>query len=162
MTIQEVQKRFSWRRGETIRADSSMFSVEEWQAIAPRLELSRRELEVAQGVFDALKENRIAEQLNISPHTVHAYLERLYSKCVVSGRVQMVLVLVKMHLSLTTPREDDAVLVPGLNREGMAWRASETESNTFGRHVYPHLPPQVSSGPGHARNSCTVSPFSAG
>jgi DNA-binding CsgD family transcriptional regulator len=104
----DAQLMFLWP-SESCGADSSVFSEKQWQAVARRLHLSPRELEIVRGIFDNSKENRIAEQMNVSPYTVHEYLKRLYRKLDVSGRVQLVLVLVKNHLSLTTSPEDDGV-----------------------------------------------------
>jgi len=107
MVIEDIQVVSSSRRSERRAVDASVFSADEWQAIAQRLDLSYREVEIAQGIFDDLKENGIAERLNLSPHTVHEYLKRLYRKLVVSGRVQLVLLLVKERLARSTSTAED-------------------------------------------------------
>ena len=78
---------------------SSIFAEENWQSLAHRFDLSGREVEITRGVFDDLKENQIAGELKISPHTVHTHLGRLYRKLGVSGRVQLVVVLAHAQLS---------------------------------------------------------------
>ena len=54
------------------------------------MKLSEREFQIVQGVFDDKKEVEIAQQLQISAHTVHTYLGRLYRKLGVSSRAQLI------------------------------------------------------------------------
>ena len=61
-----------------------------WAELADQLNLAPRELQVVQGVFDDAKEFAIADDLGISPHTVHTYLERVYRKLEVGSRVELV------------------------------------------------------------------------
>jgi DNA-binding CsgD family transcriptional regulator len=85
-------------RAQTSHLSSSLFTGEEWQALADWLELSPRETQIVQGVFDNHKENEIAGNLNLSPHTVHAYLRRVYRKLGVAGRVPLVVMVLDAHL----------------------------------------------------------------
>jgi DNA-binding NarL/FixJ family response regulator len=62
----------------------------EWASLAERLRLAPREVQVIKGVFDDQKELVIADELGISPHTVHTYLERIYRKLAVDSRVSLV------------------------------------------------------------------------
>ena len=57
-----------------------MFSDSIWRLLAGSLELSQREFQILQAVFDDQKESAIAANLGISSHTVHTHLERLYHK----------------------------------------------------------------------------------
>ncbi len=50
------------------------------------LPLTRREWQILAGVAGGWKNREIAEQLNVSPHTVHAHLERIYVKLKVPNR----------------------------------------------------------------------------
>lgn len=68
----------------------SVLSDDDWSALGFELALAPRELEVVKGVFDDLKELAIADDLGISPHTVHTYLERVYRKLSVGSRVELV------------------------------------------------------------------------
>jgi DNA-binding NarL/FixJ family response regulator len=61
-----------------------------WRVLAGSLELSRRESEIVQAVFDDEKESAIAVNLGISSHTVHTHLERLYRKLGVTSRAALV------------------------------------------------------------------------
>ena len=81
---------------------SHLFASQEWRQIADSLRLSPRELQIIQGVFDDSKELAIARQLEISPHTVHTYLERIYRKLDVNSRVQVVLRVVVEHMELSS------------------------------------------------------------
>jgi DNA-binding CsgD family transcriptional regulator len=80
-------------------AGSSIFTPGEWQSLARWLKLSAREVQIVQGVFDNHKENEIAGNLNISPHTVHTYLERLYHKLGVAGRVPLVVMVATVQIN---------------------------------------------------------------
>jgi DNA-binding NarL/FixJ family response regulator len=68
----------------------SMFSDSIWRLLAGSLELSQREFQILQAVFDDQKESAIAANLSISSHTVHTHLERLYHKLGVTSRVTLV------------------------------------------------------------------------
>lgn len=84
---------------------AAMFSEEAWAAIARRLRLSRRELQIVQGAFDDETERAIAGGLGISPHTVHTHAERLHRKLAVADRAQLLLRVMREFLTLTaTPR----------------------------------------------------------
>jgi two-component system nitrate/nitrite response regulator NarL len=53
--------------------------------------LSRREQDVVRGVADGLSNREIAQQLNLTEHTVKNYLFRIFDKLGVSSRVEVVL-----------------------------------------------------------------------
>lgn len=78
-----------------------MFSEPVWKEIARSLKLSGQELQIVRGVFDDYTESAIADQLSISPHTVHTHCERLYHKLVVTDRVKLVLRITNEFLALT-------------------------------------------------------------
>ncbi len=81
--------------GETcvsgLRPASNLLAPFEWQAIAARLHLSPRELQIAQGFLDGLDERSVAERICISEHTVHTYLQRLYRKMGVNSRCEFLI-----------------------------------------------------------------------
>lgn len=68
----------------------TVFLWNEWNQIARRLQLSRRERQVLQRVSLDWTEREIALSLEISVHTVHAHLERVYEKLGVRSRVQAI------------------------------------------------------------------------
>lgn len=80
---------------------AAMFSEQAWREIARSLQLSRRELQVVCGVFDDYTEFAIANNLNISPHTIHTHCERLYHKLAVTDRVKLVSLVMNEFLALT-------------------------------------------------------------
>ena len=82
-----------------------MFSKQAWKEIARSLNLSRRHLQIAQGIFDDYTDAAIADNLNLSAHTVHTYCERVYRKLGVTGRVKLVLRVVDEYMVLTHARE---------------------------------------------------------
>jgi len=59
---------------------------EQWEGLGKSLQLSGRELQILQGVFDDQTEAAVARELGISPHTVPTHLERLYRKLGVASR----------------------------------------------------------------------------
>jgi DNA-binding NarL/FixJ family response regulator len=69
-----------------------------WEELRVRLQLSPREMQIAQGVFDDQKEGLIAFELGISPHTVNTYLQRMYRKMRISNRTQLVLYVLAAHI----------------------------------------------------------------
>lgn len=85
---------------------STLFSEAAWMAIARSLRLSRRELQIVQGVFDDEKEVGIAARLGISPHTVHTHFERLHRKLAVSDRAQILIRVMREFLTLTASPDD--------------------------------------------------------
>lgn len=62
-----------------------------WAEMGRKLGLSRRELDVLQGVFDCVTEGELAARLGISEHTVHTHFNRLFKKLGVRTRVELVL-----------------------------------------------------------------------
>ena len=73
---------------------SALYLARTWRAVRRALQLSPRELDIAQAVFDDLSETLIAKRHGISVHTVHTYLKRLYQKLGARSRVEVVLVIV--------------------------------------------------------------------
>jgi len=64
------------------------------------LGLSPRERQIVRRVFDDLKENAIADDLSISPHTVHTHVERLYHKLGIGSRCEIVVRVFREYLAL--------------------------------------------------------------
>ena len=73
------------------RNDHSFLHDREWQVIIDRLNCSPREIEIVQYVMSDLKETAIASRLDISSHTVHTHMKRLYAKLGVASRVELIL-----------------------------------------------------------------------
>ncbi|RMG49200.1 MAG: LuxR family transcriptional regulator [Acidobacteria bacterium] len=90
----------------------------EWRMIAERLQLSPRELQVVQSVFDDKKEYAAALDLGISEHTFHTYLERLYRKLGVHSRCELI---VRIFAEYRAMRDSRARMSAG---EGAAGRAT--------------------------------------
>ena len=93
---------------------SAVFSHEAWRELARSLQLSRRELQIVQRVFDDRTEQKMANELGISPNTVHTHMERLRRKLVVSDRGELLLRILCEFLRLTTTPE--SVLPPICSR----------------------------------------------
>lgn len=74
--------------------------------MAQSLDLSPREVEVVKGVIGDLSETSIASELQISQHTVHTYVERVYRKLNVNSRVALVVRIFSEHLALQSLSPD--------------------------------------------------------
>ena len=80
-----------------------ILSEREWREIARALRLSEREVQMLQCIFDDLTEAGAARELNISPHTVHTHLERLYRKLQVTSRCAAVVRVFAEYVHRKTP-----------------------------------------------------------
>lgn len=87
-------------------------SAGNWRLIAGLLNLSDRELQVVQGIFDGGTEASIAEELDISVHTIHSHLDRLHKKLHVTSRCALVLRVFEVHLGIEAPATRDVVPSP--------------------------------------------------
>ena len=81
---------------------SAVLPENAWLDLAPKLRLSPRELQIVRGVFEDHKEEVIAFELGISPHTVNTYFQRLYAKLGVSSRPQLILCVMQHYLALAS------------------------------------------------------------
>lgn len=68
-----------------------ILSDSQWSAVGANLRLSGRELQIVRCIFDDQKELAIADTLDISTHTVHNHVARLYHKLHVTSRVELVI-----------------------------------------------------------------------
>ncbi|NNM27921.1 MAG: helix-turn-helix transcriptional regulator [Akkermansiaceae bacterium] len=84
---------------------SDLFSAREWKAIAAKLRLSAREVQIVRSIFDDVTDSTIATDLGISVHTVHTHCRRLYRKLGTTSRVEVVLRIVREHFRLTAGRQ---------------------------------------------------------
>jgi DNA-binding CsgD family transcriptional regulator len=79
----------------------SLFPLSAWPRLGVALRLSPREMQIVQGVFEDRKEESIAYELGISPHTVNTYFQRLYAKLRVSSRAQLIVRVMAEYLTMT-------------------------------------------------------------
>jgi DNA-binding CsgD family transcriptional regulator len=61
-----------------------------WDVVARHLTLSPRERQVLAEILDDQTEQAVADELDISAHTVHTHLARIYQKLSVSSRTELV------------------------------------------------------------------------
>jgi DNA-binding CsgD family transcriptional regulator len=87
-----------------------MLSDLAWLEVARSLRLTKRELQIVQGVFDNLPKTGIAGRFKISEHTVHTHLNRLFKKLAVTTRTDLVLCIMEQMISLT--RSETGTLPP--------------------------------------------------
>lgn len=76
-----------------------VFTPQQWEHLRRKLDLSGRQLEVVQCIFDDWVSGRIALELGISDHTVHTHVERLYRKLGVNSRCELIVRVVAECLS---------------------------------------------------------------
>lgn len=76
----------------------SVISEAEWPRLQAALRLSERELQIVRQVLEDRKEESIAYELGISPHTVNTYLQRLYAKLRVASRAQLIVRVLSEHI----------------------------------------------------------------
>lgn len=76
-----------------------LFRPDEWEAVAARLHLSRREVDIVRRLFENQGESVIAAELGVSPRTIHTHLERLHAKLGVHYRAELILRIVREFLS---------------------------------------------------------------
>ena len=82
----------------------SILTEEQWRSIANALHLSSREFDVLMGIVDGRKELAIAQELGISPHTVHAHVQRIYGKLGVHGHSELIFRVFATYISLESLR----------------------------------------------------------
>src|ERR1700719_1112905 len=85
----------------------SLFPLCAWPRLGMALRLSPREMQIVQGVFEDRKEESIAYELGISPHTVNTYFQRLYTKLRVSSRPQLILRVMAEYLTMASAQATD-------------------------------------------------------
>ena len=91
-------------RGAAILSDRA------WHEIGRTLDITKRELQIVQSVFDNKHETDIAKRFTISPHTVHMHMNRLFKKLNVTSRTELVLRIMQEMVALTL--SETAVLPP--------------------------------------------------
>lgn len=77
---------------------SVVVAPDEWRAIGVALGLTCRETEVVRGVFDGMAETASAAALDISVHTVHSHLQRIYRKTATRNRAALLVHVFTAHL----------------------------------------------------------------
>ena len=82
---------------------SSLLSRDTWDRLRDSLKLSDRELQIVQGIFEDQKQESIAYNLGISPHSVNTYIQRIYSKLRIGSRPQLILRVMSEYLAFYLP-----------------------------------------------------------
>lgn len=80
---------------------AALLSDHAWQEIATALDITKRELQIVQAVFDNQHEADIAKRFKLSPHTVHMHMNRLFKKLNITSRTELVLRIVEQMITLT-------------------------------------------------------------
>lgn len=94
--------------GENRPVGRDVLDEREWRAVTRALRLSVRERQIVKRLFDDASEAVIADDLGISPHTVHTHLERLYHKLGVGSRCAAVVrVFQAYRASCESPRSGE-------------------------------------------------------
>ena len=95
----DLQKRKSPKQPDWshVAGGQRIYPTHTWEKLAGTLHLSPRELQITKAVFDDHNEVAIAVRLDISVHTVHTHLRRLYQKLGVRSRIGLVLCIVSIE-----------------------------------------------------------------
>lgn len=109
--------------GKKADMSRSLLPDRTWRSIARSLSLSPREFQIVLHVFDDAKEGDIADRMNISAHTVHTHLERLYRKLGVGSRGGMIVRVFAEYVSLASAGGDGKPIHRHRSRPGMGHRA---------------------------------------
>ncbi len=107
-----TQQRVTESKGVSVRTGwngrgQGVFAPGEWRSLTTALGLSPRESGIVRSVFDGASEKRIAEQLGLSPHTVHTYLWRIYRKLHVQSRQELLVRVFAEFRSLSVSGDTD-------------------------------------------------------
>jgi DNA-binding CsgD family transcriptional regulator len=76
-----------------------------WSRLGDSLKLSDRELQIVQGIFEDQKQESIAFDLGISPHSVNTYIQRIYGKLRIGSRPQLILRVMSEYLAFVMKAE---------------------------------------------------------
>ena len=108
--------------------DGFSMSASGWSTIASGLQLSDRELQIIQGLFDGGSEAAVAKRLCLSGHTVHSHLRRVYRKLKVSNRTGLALRVFAEYLAhfddddVVSRAADDLSVLPSASARAPAQR----------------------------------------
>jgi DNA-binding CsgD family transcriptional regulator len=95
---------------QSIDRASLLVSTGKWRCLADSLRLSPREVQVVKGVFRDNKDESIAADLGISPHTVGTYLQRIYTKLRVGSRPQLIVRVMAEYLYMLCHRPKESAV----------------------------------------------------
>lgn len=101
----------------------SLLPESTWRSIARSLNLSPREFQIVLHVFEDAKEAEIASRLNMSTHTVHTHLERLYRKLRIGSRSALIVRIFAEYVSLVSAGGDGKPIPRHGSRPGIGHRA---------------------------------------
>jgi DNA-binding NarL/FixJ family response regulator len=82
------------------KMELNLVSASQWEAIAKAAELSQRELEIIQLLFQQKTRDGIAEKLGLKSRIVRQYMERIHTKLQVHGRIGVVLRIIQIRDTL--------------------------------------------------------------
>lgn len=91
-----VQDRKYW---DDFGTPSKHLSAQKWRAVAERLRLSDRQLDVVQGLVDGKSESSIGKRLNLSASTIHTDVLGMYTKFNINDRTSLVVRVFLTHLA---------------------------------------------------------------
>jgi DNA-binding CsgD family transcriptional regulator len=87
---------------------SALLPCDVWRRLRDSLKLSDRELQIVQGIFEDQKQECIAYNLGISPHSVNTYIQRVYNKLSIGSRPQLIVRVMSEYLTFAaTPGNAD-------------------------------------------------------
>ncbi len=115
---------------EAFGTRSSHLAKEQWNAVASRLGLSKRQPKTVQAIIDGLHEDSIGARLGLSARTVHTHTIRLHRRLDVNERKNLVVRVFLAHL-ICEREERKAAEVVGWN--AVLQRGPGVESTRHGK-----------------------------
>jgi len=90
---------------------------------------SKRELQVVRSLAEGLTNREIAEQLNLSPHTIKNYLFRIFDKLGVSSRIELLFMTLSQTEAVPSlPSRSSGSPASGYSRNEAAWLEKSAEA----------------------------------
>lgn len=88
----------------------AVLSEDEWSIVFTALRLSPREGQLVRAVCCELKDVAIADQMNISVHTVRTHFERLFRKLSVHSRVGILICVIRAFRALAVRQDVEPIV----------------------------------------------------
>lgn len=80
---------------QSTKAADRLFSDAEWERLVSELGFTSRQAELIDGILQGWSDQQIARELQISPHTVRAHLQRVFEAQGVTDRTALVVEVFK-------------------------------------------------------------------
>jgi DNA-binding NarL/FixJ family response regulator len=87
-----------------ISLQESLLTLEEWEFVAHRLRLSRRQRQITELIVRAKKDKQIAAALGMNEWTLRSHITRVFNRLGIADRVELVVLVFGMVRKLERER----------------------------------------------------------